>query len=264
MERHISSMTPSIRIHVAILVCDTPIQPVLTKYGDYYAIFQALLRQAFKDLEISEECNDITVEFSEHQMVDNDRFPDLEKVDAVLLTGSKHDAWAEDQWICDLTSNIRETVLTHKKPVVGICFGHQILARALGARVGRNEAGWEISVEKLTLTEAGKKLFGKDTLSIHQMHRDIVFGTPVDCVNLATSPKCEVQGLYLPKRVLSVQGHPEYNAGIMSCLLEARHDNGIFGDELYKDGLSRLLGESHDGWLVAKAIARFIVDAKTK
>lgn len=96
------------------------------------------------------------------------------------------------------------------------------------------------------------------------MHRDIVFDTPVDCANLATSPKCEVQGLYLPKRVLSVQGHPEYNAGIMSCLLEARHDNGIFSDELYKDGLSRLLGESHDGWLVAKAIARFIVDAKTK
>lgn len=88
MEVSISSMTSFIRIHVAILVCDTPIQPVLRKYGDYYTIFQALLRQAFKDLEISENFNDITVEFSEHQMVDNNRFLDLEKVDAVLLTGS--------------------------------------------------------------------------------------------------------------------------------------------------------------------------------
>jgi hypothetical protein len=86
-EVHISSMTPSIRIHVSILVCDTPIQPVLDKYGDYYAMFQALLRQGFKDLEISES-KDIMVEFSEHQMVDNSRFPDLENVDAVLLTGS--------------------------------------------------------------------------------------------------------------------------------------------------------------------------------
>jgi hypothetical protein len=81
-------MTPSIRIRVAILVCDTPIQPVLRKYGDYFTIFQALLRQAFKDLEISEKLKDITVEFSEHQMVDNNRFLDLEKVDAVLITGS--------------------------------------------------------------------------------------------------------------------------------------------------------------------------------
>ncbi|KAJ5384296.1 hypothetical protein N7517_002207 [Penicillium concentricum] len=196
-------------------------------------------------------------------MVENSQFLDLENVDAVLLTGSKHDAWADDQWIRDLTSNIRETVLTNKKPVVGICFGHQILARALGAQVGRNEAGWEVSVEKLALTEAGKKLFGKDTLSIQQMHRDIVFDAPGGYTNLATSPKCEVQGLYLPKRVLSVQGHPEYNEGIMSCLLEARHDNGIFDDKLYKDGLSRV-GDSHDGWLIAKVVARFILDAKTE
>ncbi|OQE11074.1 hypothetical protein PENVUL_c003G01697 [Penicillium vulpinum] len=225
-------MIPCIRIHIAILVCDTPIQPVLKKYGDYFAIFQDILRQGFKDLERSEKLKDITVEFSEYHMMGNNRFPDLQDVDAILLTGSKHDAWADDQWICDLTSNVREAVLTHKKPVVGICFGHQILARALGAQLGRNEAGWEVSVEKLTLTEAGKKLFGKDTLSIQQMHRDIVFKPPVNCTNLATSPKCEVQGLYLPKRVLSVQGHPEFNEGIMACLLEARHENGTFGDEL--------------------------------
>ena len=81
-------VTHSNRIHAAVLVCDTPIQPVLDKYGDYYAMFQALLRQGFKDLEISGGPKDIIVEFSEHQVVGNSRFPDLENVDAILMTGS--------------------------------------------------------------------------------------------------------------------------------------------------------------------------------
>ncbi|KAJ5130727.1 uncharacterized protein N7515_006766 [Penicillium bovifimosum] len=251
-----------IRLHIAILVCDTPIQPVLQNYGDYFTMFQDLLRQGFEDLDLTEKKSGrIVVEFSEHNAVDRE-FPDLTEVDALLLTGSKHDAWADDQWIRDLTNKVRETVVTYKKPVVGVCFGHQILARALGARVGRNELGWEVSVEKLTLTEAGKELFGKDTLSIQQMHRDIVFDTPPDgCVNLAESPRCGIQGLYLPKRLLSVQGHPEYNEGIMSCLLKARHEIGIFSDELYNDGSSRV-GDSHDGRLIARVMARFILDAK--
>jgi GMP synthase-like glutamine amidotransferase len=94
------------------------------------------------------------------------------------------------------------------------------------------------------------------------MHRDIVFNAPLDgCLNIAESPRCGIQGLYFPQRVLSVQGHPEYNEGIMSCLLKARHDNGIFDDELYNDGLSRV-DNFHDGRLIARVMAKFMLDAK--
>lgn len=96
------------------------------------------------------------------------------------------------------------------------------------------------------------------------MHRDIIFeAPPAGCVNLATSEKCGVQGLYLPNKVLSVQGHPEYNEGIMSCVLEARHESGVFDDELYNNGLSRA-GNPHDGELIGYTMAKFILDAKTE
>ncbi|KAJ5468136.1 Aldehyde/histidinol dehydrogenase [Penicillium sp. IBT 31633x] len=82
-------MSLNIRIHIAILVCDTPIQPILRKYGDYFAMFQELLEQGFKDLYSSEaEPHEVTVEFSKYQIVDSNQFPDLGNVDAVLLTGS--------------------------------------------------------------------------------------------------------------------------------------------------------------------------------
>jgi GMP synthase (glutamine-hydrolysing) len=94
------------------------------------------------------------------------------------------------------------------------------------------------------------------------MHRDIVFDVPAGCTNLATSPICGVQGLYMPQRVLSVQGHPEFHKGIMSPLLELRHASGLFNDELYKDALSRA-GNYHDGRLIAKAMVKFIVEAQS-
>lgn len=54
--------------------------------------------------------------------------------------------------------------LHHQTPVVGICFGHQIIARALGSRVGRNPNGWEVAVSDVNLTEPGKELFGREIL----------------------------------------------------------------------------------------------------
>lgn len=75
----------------------------------------------------------------------------------------EHDAFGDDRWIHLLTEYARDVVQRHKKPVVGICFGHQILARALHARVGRGE-GWEISSSEISLTETGRALFDQDKI----------------------------------------------------------------------------------------------------
>lgn len=53
------------------------------------------------------------------------------------------------------------------KLILGICFGHQIIARALGASIGRGSKGWEIAVEPIALSEPGWSLFGKETLVCH-------------------------------------------------------------------------------------------------
>ncbi|CAG7926410.1 unnamed protein product [Penicillium olsonii] len=253
----------NIQLKIAILSCDTPVESVLKRYGDYFVIYKDILSRAFNELNQCQEAFDnVSVTFTEHDMVKMEAFPDPSSVDAVIMTGSKHDAWADDPWILSLTNHIHEAVTTHNLPVIGFCFGHQILARALGAKVGRGN-GWEISVGEVNLNETGKALFGKETISIQQMHRDIVFEVPEGCVNIGTSPICEVQGLYSPNKLISVQGHPEYNQGMMECIVETRHGNGIFDNGLYKDGMSRA-GNSQDGLLIARTVAKFVLDAEIR
>lgn len=87
------------------------------------------------------------------------------------------------------------------------------------------------------------------------MHRDIAYEVPDGCVNLGSTPRCAVQGFYLPQRILTVQGHPEYNEFIETKLIEARHGQGIFDDALFASGMERV-GAHHDGGVVAQAICR--------
>lgn len=124
--------------------------------------------------------------------------------------------------------------------------------------MGRSDDGWEISVLPVQLTAKGKEIFQQDSLAIHQMHRDIVFEYPAGVTPLGASPRCLVQGMYQENRLISVQGHPEFNEGIVTHLVKMRNEQGIFADEQAKDALQRV-GRQHDGVIIAKAFLRFLL-----
>lgn len=91
------------------------------------------------------------------------------------------------------------------------------------------------------------------------MHRDAVHTWPTGVEKLGSSPRCDVQGFYVKNRIVTVQGHPEFNQQIVTELLEARHEQGIFNDEQYEDGIKRV-GNPHDGILVSQAFLRFLLE----
>lgn len=142
---------------------------------------------------------------------------------------------------------------------IGVCFGHQIIGRALGAPLGRSTRGWETSVTDVKLSEEGVRIFGQDTLHIHQMHRDALHSYPTDVTRLGTTPLCDTQGMYKRGRLLTVQGHPEFNEEIMKQLLQARKDGGVFGEDVYQSGMDRS-ANVQDGAIVGKAFVRFALD----
>lgn len=89
------------------------------------------------------------------------------------------------------------------------------------------------------------------------MHRDIVQELPKGVELLGTSPICEIQGMYSAKRLISVQGHPEFTGKIVQEILEARHDQKIFSDELFADAEQRV-NNTHDGVLIATGFLKFM------
>ena len=93
--------------------------------------------------------------------------------------------------------------------------------------------------------------------SIHQMHKDIVYEYPPDVDHLGLSGTCQVQGMYRPAKLITVQGHPEFNEKIMRELLLARHKQGIFNDDIFNNA-ERRAGDEHDGVVVAQAFLKML------
>ena len=174
-----------------------------------------------------------------------------------------HNAFDSDPWILKLVSYVKNllTEETHVR-VIGVCYGHQIVGRALGSTVARSQGGaWEVSVCDMSLTPVAKDLFqsSEDQIPIFQMHRDVLLTYPEGVIPLGSSPKCEVQGMYIPKRMISVEGHPEFTEDIVREILDNRRKKGIFEGEIYEDAVRRV-GNKQNGVQIATGFLRFLTE----
>jgi GMP synthase-like glutamine amidotransferase len=94
---------------------------------------------------------------------------------------------------------------------------------------------------------------------LHQIHGDIVYDYPPGVEELAYTAKCPVQAMYIPKRVMTVQGHPEFTEEIMRELLDAAHASGLLDKDTFEDSIKRV-GKYQDGVVVAQAFLRFLLE----
>lgn len=246
-------------LRIAILECDTPLDNTRAKYGSYGGVFTALLRAGADALSYPGLSAESGLELTTFDVVTAQKYPSLSDIDAILITGSRFDSFADDPWILNLVAFVKEILQQRRVRIIGVCFGHQIVGRALGAKVDRSDKGWEASVTAIDLTKKGQEIFGRPALALHQMHRDIVYNYPDAVEKLAYTAKCDVQGMYIAKRLITVQGHPEFNEEIVRELLLARHSIGVFDDATFEDAIRRV-DKYQDGVVVAQAFLRFLLE----
>lgn len=105
--------------------------------------------------------------------------------------------------------------------------------------------------------EKRPKLTFLKSQKIHQMHRDIVTSYPQGAEPLGDTDVCGTQGMLIPSKAITVQGHPEFTDGIVSEILGLRVETKIISEDLYKSGMDRVKDE-HDGVKIAQAFLRFV------
>lgn len=172
--------------------------------------------------------------------------------DAWLLTGSRHGAYEERAYIAPLEAFIR-AAHTAAAPMVGICFGHQIMAQALGGKVEKFAGGWAIGATEYD--------FGTETLVLNAFHQDQVIAPPPGARIIASTPFCRYAALDYGGRALSFQPHPEFDDPLMAALItEAR---GELPDAPLDAALAGL-GRPLDNARIAARIAEFFHSARER
>ena len=150
--------------------------------------------------------------------VNDDLLARAREVAAVIISGSPRDAWVDDSRN-DRVLDVIDLCRTAGKPLLGVCFGHQLLGRALGAPVGRQPAGYELGNVEVSLTDEGVKcpLFAglPHQLDVLESHQDAVLELPRGARLLATGTHTAVQAFDFAGHLLAVQFHPEMDPAIL-------------------------------------------------
>lgn len=174
------------------------------KHGDYDDLFKTLLSgRGFR--------------FDTYPVLDGVLPSGPEAADGWLITGSKFGAYEDHDWIPPFEDFLRRTY-ARGVPIVGICFGHQILAQALGGKVSRYKGGW--AVGPVTYRNA----LGHDPLTMLAWHQDQVTVLPDKARVLAGNDFCPYGVLSYGNRALTMQPHPEFTPGFLADLIETRRD----------------------------------------
>lgn len=206
--------------------------------GDYSDLFERLLAgRGF--------------EFKTWSVVDMDFPAGPSDADGWLLTGSKHGAYEDLPFIAKLEDLVRD-IYAANVPMVGVCFGHQLIAQALGGKVEKFKGGWAVGLQDYD--------FGGTRVALNAWHQDQVVTRPADAEICGTNDFCENAALVYGDKAFTVQAHPEFTNDFVAELAEKR-GRGVVPDPLL-DEVATKLDRSVDQSRLAGQIETFFKERK--
>jgi len=193
---------------IGILQTGKTPEELRAKHGDYDGMFRRLLA-------------DRGFEFETYLVLD-DVFPsDVHAAQGWLITGSKFGVYEDHAWIAPLEKFLRQ-VYAAGVPIIGVCFGHQILAQALGGKVEQFSGGWSAGAVTYQLPMPDESTFDRTVLAWPQ---DQVVALPQDAQVIGHTDFCPYAMLAYGDRALTIQPHPEFTPEFVADLMTAKRDS---------------------------------------
>ncbi|MGC3875184.1 glutamine amidotransferase-related protein [Halomonas sp. GXIMD04776] len=228
-------------MRIGLLQCDDVAEELQPRHGNYPEMFERLFTGV-----------DPTLEFSVWRCHEGEIPSDVDAVDAWLTTGSKHGVNDGDEWIDELCGFVRD-LWKAGKPLVGICFGHQLIAKALNGEVVKSERGWGVGMSFNRLTQRAEWMDPwQEGLDLVVSHQDQVSRLPDGAVVLAESDFCPFYVMQVGETFLGVQGHPEFAKAYSADLMELRC--GTIPGNRVREGLASLNAPVDDQLMVRWAL----------
>jgi len=226
---------------IGILICGHVREQIVEKHGEYDRFFIRFL---------GEEAYDYETFFA----VDQEFPKTVDACDAYILSGSAHGAYEDHAFIAPLEDFIREAY-AKTIPLVGICFGHQIMAQALGGTVVKFDGGWGLGVHdyKMDLGD------GMKPIRLNAVHQDQVIEKPVDAEVIGTSEFCQNAALVYGDKAISFQPHPEFEEPFMHDLIALRR--GLSFPEEVADSAVETLVRPTGNTKISNYIKSFLAQA---
>ena len=226
---------------INILLCDTFPGLLPESIPSYESMFMNLFDSVEKE-----------PEYEVFNVFDGNLPHNMMTKELYVITGCNLSVYDNVAWIKSLLEWIRRAS-THHIHMLGICFGHQALAYALGGEVRRAASGWGVGKRESRFTsDVFQDCFPDGTMQILYNHHDQVTALPCMATRLAESAFCPNEAFLVGDYAVGIQGHPEYTTEYVTHLL--LHHSQQEDKETVRRALSSLKDANHDGRLLCKAV----------
>jgi GMP synthase-like glutamine amidotransferase len=232
-------------MHIGLLACDEVAERFRdVAGGGYQPMFERLLAPHVPGLRLTR-----------FDLQAGNLPADARACDAWITTGSRASVYDDSPWIRAAESFVRN-VAEADRPFVGICFGHQLLARALGAEVKRATGGWGVGVLPMTILQREDWMApARSVVRMQYMHADQATALPDGATLLGEAPHCPIAMFQRGPRLLGIEAHPEFSTEYARALIVDRRSR--IGEHAADDALARV-GDPTDSDVVGGWIAGFV------